>query len=125
MLIYLMRLLSFLFFSFSFLFFNYYLYQWGNLPLIDAAREGNFECLLVLIEYGANINSKNEVILYFLLYSFLFLISSSSSLFQWGETALIGAVNGNNIDCLEYLLEKGAEINILDNVRELFYQVNS
>ena len=39
-------------------------------------------------------------------------------MFQEGYTALISAASGGKLSCLELLVEKGADLNAKDNVRD-------
>ncbi|KAI1852914.1 hypothetical protein JX265_012942 [Neoarthrinium moseri] len=65
-------------------------------PLIYAARYGHIEIVQVLLDKGANLNSKN----------------------LWGSTALSEAVGKRNEAVVKILLEEGADVNIQDVLGE-------
>jgi ankyrin repeat protein len=65
----------------------------GDTALIFAARNGNKECISLLLKNGANVDEKNNN----------------------GDTALtVAACNGQK-ECISLLLEKGANIKVKNN----------
>ena len=68
-------------------------YNASDNALIIATAAGSFECLKILLEYGASINYQNS----------------------YGETALMIAGMCRERTCLQLLLEHNASINVQDN----------
>ena len=66
----------------------------GYTSLMDAAFSGNLEIAKALIEHGANINATTDII---------------------HSTALILAVEGNQVEMVKYLIKNGANVNIKKN----------
>lgn len=58
--------------------------------ILNAAINGQYKCLKVLLDGGANVNAVNDL----------------------GETALMKAVSYNNQTCMELLIKYGADLNI-------------
>ena len=69
-------------------------YNESNNALIIATAAGSFECLKILLEYGASINDQN----------------------RYGETALMIAGLYREPKCLQLLLEHNASIDVQDNM---------
>jgi ankyrin repeat protein len=55
----------------------------------DATRQNNLEKVRLLLEHGADINSKDE----------------------YGQTALMNAAHGGQLELVRLLIEKGADLN--------------
>jgi ankyrin repeat protein len=81
--------------------------QWGCYAIIDAAREGNYDCLSLLIETGAIVDTQNTV---------LPLSLDRLTHNQWGETALMAASSGGHYDCIQLLIKSGATLDLKDQV---------
>lgn len=64
----------------------------GKSPLIYASMEGHLECVQRLVEAGADINAHDESVI--------------------GETALHYAIRGNQQAVQEYLIKRGASVDI-------------
>ena len=67
-----------------------------RLPIHTAARYGKLNALKYLVEHGADIDNNWMVM---------------------GQTPLFFAISNNNLDCVEYLLSKGANIEATDSTK--------
>ena len=95
--------------------------------LIDAAMDGNFEKVKLLIEKGADIDAKDNDGVTALMYVSRagdleiakYLVENGTDInakdSDWGYTALIYAAEHGNLEIVKYLVEKGANVNIKDN----------
>ena len=81
----------------------------GSFPkdtaLMDAAKAGNQECVMILLGAGAEVNGQNKS----------------------GSTPLIEAVHGNSIECLRILIKSRASLDLPDTRGRtaLFHAVSS
>ena len=95
--------------------------------LIDAAMDGNFEKVKLLIENGADVNAKNNngqtALMYVAREGDLeiakYLVENGADINakdnDWGYTALIYAAEYVNLEIVQFLIESGADINIKNN----------
>ena len=92
--------------------------------LMCAAANGKFDCLEYLIAKGANLYARTNVRRGPAAPPAaphsrppLTACGAAAAPPQWGRTALMRAANYGNLDCLDYLIAKGANLNVQDNVR--------
>ena len=67
----------------------------GSTPLHCASWKGHLEVVTVLLEFGSNIQAKNQND-------------------HWGDTALHAAAHGNQKTVVEILVARGADINAVN-----------
>lgn len=104
--------------------------------LITAASEGHLDCARLLLDIGADMDASDVVCVipiatssffcfYVLILDFLPLILPCvlcSFDVQGHTTALMGAAQGNHVDCLRFLIEAGANTDLRDKVRLHIHQ---
>lgn len=95
--------------------------------LIDAAMDGNFEKVKLLIEKGADIGAKDNDGVTALMYVSRagdleiakYLVENGTDInakdSDWGYTALIYAAEYVNLEIVQFLIESGADVNIKNN----------
>lgn len=95
--------------------------------LIDAAMDGNFEKVKLLIEKGADVNAKNNNGQTALMYASRegdleiakYLVENGTDInakdSDWGYTALIYAAEYVNLEIVQFLIESVADVNIKNN----------
>lgn len=105
-----------------------YLFQDGYTSLIWASMKGYFEVVKFLIENSANIDHADNVSIYISV-SVVNLISIKYSIptrgIQEGKTSLIRASSNGHIEIVRFLVDKSANINHADNVRDFIRVSNA
>lgn len=81
-----------------------------------ASFSGQKEIVQYLFENGANINHQNKVNYVENFNNRLLHLSCMTTLYQEGATALMVIAQKDNIDIVQYLVEKGSDLNLQSNV---------
>ncbi|CAF0868090.1 unnamed protein product [Brachionus calyciflorus] len=99
--------------------------KFGNLPLMIAIIRNNFDIFQTLIEYGADVNAQNESLKTALMLAafygkleFVKELRACNASYDFvdktGMTVVHYAVDGGNLDVLQWILYDGADVNKKD-----------
>ena len=105
-------------------------YKYGITPLMAACRSGEYPCVKVLVEHGANVNAvdkeKNTVLMHAcsenvnpkIVAYLLPRIHAVNCKNAYGHTALMLAAANDNPKVVRLLIEHGAEVNVVSDNQE-------
>ena len=95
--------------------------QEGSTPLYVASFAGNVEEVKMLLDGGTNVNEQNDVSLITFNLQITCHVYCVPVQNAWGDTALIGACKGGQVETAQVLLDHGVIVDIQTKVIEVCY----
>ena len=89
--------------------------QTGTTALYGAIRNGHYDCVLLLIQAGADVDNQN-IVSTLLFIIMVILMTYLIDITQWGSTALHEAAVYGRCDSAKLLIQSGADVDIQKNV---------
>ena len=97
--------------------------QDGRTPLISAALMGHLPVIEYLLEKGANIEAKDRVSYHWYATAHASYMNIYLWICQHGSTPLICGASNNSLPVVEYLVEKGADVEAKGNVSDVISSI--